>query len=69
MRVSGHHQFAFTCPDGRVIESVPKNDSAESFRDIDIETLNREHHLKIDAETCVSLWDGTRMHHAIAVEA
>ena len=42
--------------------------SAESFRDMDIETLNREHHLDIDAETCVSLWDGTRMNHALAVE-
>lgn len=69
VRVSGHHQFAFTCPDDHLVEQVPKNDSAESFRDIDIETLNREHHLDIDAETCVSLWDGTRMDHAMAVEA
>lgn len=68
VRVRGHQQFEFTRPDGRVIEAVPKNASAESFRDMDIETLNREHHLDIDAETCVSLWDGTRMNHALAVE-
>lgn len=69
MRVSSHHQFAFTCPDRRLVEQIPKNDSAESFRVTDIETLNREHHLEIDAETCVSLWNGTRMDHAMAVEA
>jgi hypothetical protein len=67
VRVCGNQQFEFTRPDGRVIEDVPKN-SAESFRDTNIETLNREHHLNIDADTCVSLWDGTRMNHALAVE-
>ena len=51
----------------RLIEEIPKN-SAESFRDTDIETLNREHSLVIDTDTCVSLWDGTRMNHALAVE-
>jgi|GEM_PF-1545613 len=69
VHVCGHQRFAFTRPDGRVIEAVPKNDSAESFRDSDIENLNREHHLDIDATTCVSLWDGTPMNHALAVEA
>jgi hypothetical protein len=54
--------------DGRVIEAVSKN-SAESFRDTDIETLNRKHELDVDADTCVTLWDGTRMNHAVAVEA
>jgi hypothetical protein len=39
---------------------VPKN-SAESFRDTDIETLSREHDLNIPAKTRASLWDGTRM--------
>jgi hypothetical protein len=33
--------------DGRAIEDAPKN-SAESFRDTDIETLNREQNLNID---------------------
>jgi hypothetical protein len=69
VRASGTHHFEFTCPRGRVIAPVPKNDSAESFRDADIETLNREHGLDIDAKTCVTLWDGTRMDHAMAVEA
>ena len=41
----------------------------ESFRDTSIETLNRKHDLDVDADTCVSLWDGTRMNHALAVEA
>ena len=69
MRVCGHHRFEFTRPDGRVIEAVPKNDSAESLRDITIEKLNREQDLDIDADTCVTRWDGTRMDHAMAVEA
>jgi len=47
---------------------VPKN-SAESFRDTDIETLNREHGLEIDARTCVFPGNGARMNHARAVEA
>ncbi len=67
VRARGNQQFEFMRPDGRVIEDVPKN-SAESFRDTDIETLNREHDLNIDADTCVTLWDGTRMNHAMAVE-
>ena len=67
VRVSGHQQFTFTRPDGRVIEAVPKN-SAESFRDADIETLNREHGLDIDAGTCVFPGSGARMDHALAVE-
>ncbi len=67
VRVSGNQQFEFTQLDGRVIESVPKN-SAESFRDTDIETLNREHGLDIDAETCVFPGNGARLDHAMAVE-
>lgn len=68
VHVYGHQQFAFTRPDGRVIETVPKNDSAESARGTDIETLNREERLAIDAETCVTRWDGTTMDDALAVE-
>ena len=47
---------------------MPRNDSAESSRDTDIESLNREHDLDIDATTCVSLWDGTAMDQAMAVD-
>ncbi len=54
--------------DRRVIEAVPKN-SAESFRDTDIETLNRENGLDIDAKTCVFPGNGARMDYAMAVEA
>jgi hypothetical protein len=68
VRVSGPQQFEFTRPDGRVIEGLPKN-SAESFRDIDIESLNREQGLDIDAMTCVFPGSGARMNHALAVEA
>ncbi|MEN8377086.1 MAG: DUF222 domain-containing protein, partial [Gemmatimonadota bacterium] len=67
VRVSGDQRFEFTRPDGRVIDAVPKN-SAESFRDTDIETLNREHGLDIDAGTCVFPGSGARMDHAQAVE-
>jgi len=67
VRVSGNQQFEFARPDGRVIEAVPKN-SAESFRDTDIETLNRENGLDIDARTCVFPGNGARMDHAMAVE-
>ena len=69
VRVSGRHQFEFTRPDGLVIEAVPRHDSAESSHNTDIESLNREHDLDIDAATCVSLWDGTAMDHAMAVDA
>jgi len=68
VRVCGNQQFEFSRPDGRVIEDVPKN-SAESFRNTDIETLNREHDLDIDAKTCVFPGNGARMNHALAVEA
>jgi aspartate/methionine/tyrosine aminotransferase len=67
VQVSGNQQFEFTRPDGRVIEALPKN-SAELFRDSDIETLNREHGLNIDAETCVFPGNGARMDHAMAVK-
>jgi len=52
--------------DRRVIEAVPKH-PAESFRDTDIETLNREHGLDIDAKTCVFPGNGARMKHPMAV--
>ena len=68
VRASGNQKFEFTRPDGRVIEELPKN-SAEAFRDTDIETLNREHGLDIDARTCVFPGNGARMNHARAVEA
>jgi hypothetical protein len=68
VRTDGDQQFEFNRPDGRIIEPVPRHDSAESCRDTDIETLNREHDLNIDARTCVTLWDGTVMDHALAVE-
>ncbi len=68
-RVCGPQRFEFTRPDGCVIEAVPRNDSAESSRDSDIECLNREHDLDIDATTCVSLGAGTAMDHAMAVDA
>ena len=48
-------------------EAAQKN-SAESFRDTDIETLSREHGLDVDAETCVFPGNGARMNHALAVE-
>ncbi len=67
VRVSGNQQFAFTRPDGRPIEALPKN-SAELFGDTDIETLNRAHGLDIDAETCVFPGNGDRMDYAMAVE-
>ena len=38
------------------------------FRDTDIETLNREQGLDIDAKTCVFPGNGARMDHAMAVE-
>ncbi len=41
---------------------------AESFRDTDIETLNRENGPDIDARTCVFPGSGARMDHAMAVE-
>ena len=68
VRTGGNQQFEFTRPDGQIIEPVPTHDSAESSRDTDIETLNREQDLDIDARTCVTLWDGTVMDHALAVE-
>ncbi len=67
VRVSGNQAFAFTRPDGRLIEALPKN-SAELFGDTDIETLNREQGLDIDAETCVFPGNGARMDYAMAVE-
>ena len=67
VRVSGNQQFAFTRPDGRPIEALPKN-SAELFDDTDIETLNREQGLDIDAGTCISPGNGARMDYAMAVE-
>ena len=60
--------FEFTRPDGRVIEPLPRDDSAESSRRTDIESVNRNHDLDIDPHTCVSLWDGTVMDHAMAVD-
>ena len=51
----------------RLFEGLPKN-SAESFRDTDIETLNRERGLDIDAETCVFPGNGARMNHAMAMD-
>jgi hypothetical protein len=42
--------------------------SAEFFRDTDIETLNREQGLDIDADTCVFPGNGERMDVAMAVE-
>ncbi|NIR23254.1 MAG: DUF222 domain-containing protein [Gammaproteobacteria bacterium] len=69
VRVTGTRRFQFTRPDGRIIEPVPENDSAESSRDTDIESVNRAHGLDIDARTCVSLWDGTAMDLATAVDA
>jgi hypothetical protein len=68
VRVSGRQQFEFSRPDGRVIEALAKN-SAESFRDTDVEKLNREHGLDIDAGTCDFPGSGGRMNHALAVEA
>jgi hypothetical protein len=67
VHVSGNQQFAFTRPDGRLIEALPKN-SAELFRDSTIETLNREQGLDIDAGTCVFPGNGAPMDHAMAVE-
>lgn len=69
VRSTGQQHFEFARPDGRVIEPVPRHDSAESSQATDIEALNRAKGLEIDAETCVSLWDGTNMDHAMAVEA
>lgn len=46
-----------------------RENSAESFRDTTIETLNREHDLDIDAKTCVFPSHGARMNHAMAVES
>lgn len=68
VRAGASQRFEFTRPDGRVIEEVA-NDSAEFFRDTDVETLNREQGLDIDAGTCVSLWDGTCMDDTMAMEA
>jgi hypothetical protein len=45
-----------------------RKNSAESFRDTDIETLNHEQGLDIDARTCVFPGSGARMDHAMAVE-
>ncbi len=67
VRVSGNQEFALTRPDGRVIEALPKN-SAELFDDTDIEALNREQGLDIDAGTCISPGNGARMDYAMAVE-
>ncbi len=50
------------------LQASPGADSAESFRDTDIETLNREQDLDIDANTCVFPRNGARMNHALAVE-
>ena len=47
-------------------EALPKN-SAELFDDTDIETLNRERGLDIDAGTCISPGNGARMDYAMAV--
>ena len=52
-----------------LLQASPGANSAESSRDADIESLNRENDLDIDAATCVSLWDGTSMDHAMAVDA
>ena len=48
-------------------EALPKN-SAELFDDTDIETLNREQGLDIDAGTYISPGNGARMDYAMAVE-
>ncbi len=49
-------------------EQAARENSAELFRDTDIETLNREYGLDIDAKTCVFPGSGARMDHAMAVE-
>ena len=49
-------------------EQAARENSAELFRDTDIETLNREQGLDIDAGTCVFPGNGARMDHAMAVE-
>ena len=54
---------------GEAMYQRRRNDTAELPRDITIEALNHEHDLDIDADTCETLCNGTRMEHALAVEA
>jgi len=63
------NHFVFTRPDGRVVEPVPDAESAQSVDGISIEEVNRNCGLDIDAETGVTLWDGTRMDYPMAMDA
>ena len=56
-------EFLFTRPDGVVLPQVPPLPRPT----MDIETVNQQHGLAIDADTGVTLWDGHPMDHHMAV--
>ena len=68
VKAEGPNEFTFTTPDGRVIEPVPGEVSAEASSDTPLEELNRLEGLDIDQETGVTLWDGTIMDYGMAVD-
>ena len=58
-------ELLFTQPNGAVIPQVPPLPQPYT----EIETLNHEHGLAIDADTGVTQWDGLPMDHDLAVAA
>ncbi|GMQ75843.1 MAG: hypothetical protein BMS9Abin01_1103 [Gammaproteobacteria bacterium] len=56
-------------PDGRVVEPVPGTGSTQSIDGSSIEEINRDCGLDIDADTSVTMWDGTRMDYRMAMDA
>ena len=66
---SDANSFVFTRPDGRTVDPVPAMDSAQSTDATSVERSNRECGLHIDADTGVTLWDGTIMDYHMAVDS
>ena len=56
-------ELLFTRPDGEVLSRVPSLPRPES----DIEAVNEQYGLAINADTAVTLWDGVPMDHHMAV--
>ena len=69
VRTGEANHFVFTRQDGRVVEAVPDTGSAQSIDGCSIEEINRDCGLDIDADTGVTMWDGTRMDYRMAMDA
>jgi len=61
---TGETGLCFTHPDGRTIAQVPHPSPVTT----DIEQLNRQHGLAIDADTGECLWEGEKMDYGVAIE-